>query len=93
MSNDAVLEGKRMELKQLEHLKEASGDFVKVINGINTRFESILDGTKFVVGVSSRWNDVFRLVGANGNGLESSDGGSGTDAPEYLVIESMDDDK
>ena len=44
MSNDAVLEDKRMELKQLEHLKEVSGEFVKVIKGINTRFESILDG-------------------------------------------------
>ena len=53
-----------MELKQLEHLKEVSGEFVKVIKGINTRFESILDG--LVVGVSNRWNDVFRLVGANG---------------------------
>ena len=92
MSNDAVLEDTRMELKQLEHLKEVSGEFVKVIKGINTRFESILDGTKFVVGVSNRWNDVFRLVGANGAAL-GEDGGGGDVVPEYLVIESMDEDK
>ena len=92
MSKDAVLEDKRMELKQLEHLKEVSGEFVKVIKGINTRFESILDGTKFVVDVSNRWNDVFHLVRANGVALEE-DGGGSDGVPEYLVIESMEEDK
>ena len=87
-----MLEEKRMELKQLEHLKEVSGEFVKVIKGINTRFESILDGTKFVVGVSNRWNDVFHLVSANGGALEG-DGGGSDGVPEYLVIESMEEDK
>ena len=48
--------------KKLEHLQNVSEQFVKTLNGINTKFDTILDGTKLVMNVSQRWNDVFKLM-------------------------------
>ncbi len=46
----------------MEHLQNVSEQFVKTLNGINTKFDTILDGTKLVMNVSQRWNDVFKLM-------------------------------
>ncbi len=58
----SVIDKKTEELEQLEHLQNVSEQFVKTLNGINTKFDTILDGTKLVMNVSQRWNDVFKLM-------------------------------
>ena len=57
-----IIDKKTEELEQLEHLQNVSEQFVKTLNGINTKFDTILDGTKLVMNVSQRWNDVFKLM-------------------------------
>ena len=58
----SIIDKKTEELEQLEHLQNVSEQFVKTLNGINTKFDTILDGTKLVMNVSQRWNDVFKLM-------------------------------
>ena len=58
----SIIDKKTEELEQLEHLQNVSEQFVKTLNGINTKFDIILDGTKLVMNVSQRWNDVFKLM-------------------------------
>ena len=58
----SIIDKKTEELEQLEHLQIVSEQFVKTLNGINTKFDTILDGTKLVMNVSQRWNDVFKLM-------------------------------
>ena len=42
----SIIDMKTEELEQLEHLQNVSEQFVKTLNGINTKFDTILDGTK-----------------------------------------------
>ena len=58
----SIIDKKTEELEQLEHLQNVSEQFVITLNGINTKFDTILDGTKLVMNVSQRWNDVFKLM-------------------------------
>ena len=58
----SIIDKKTEELEQLDHLQNVSEQFVKTLNGINTKFDTILDGTKLVMNVSQRWNDVFKLM-------------------------------
>ena len=88
MSNsNNLLENKTTELTQLEHLEEVSEQFVKVISGINNKFDTILDGTKMVIDVSRRWNDVFKLINLNNSK------NSNVTARDLLIIETLDDEE
>jgi hypothetical protein len=86
-NNNHIIENKTTELTQLEHLEEVSEQFVKVINGINNKFDTILDGTKMVVDVSRRWNDVFQLINLN-----NTNNGN-LNARDLLMIETLDDEE
>ncbi len=87
-SNDSILRNKRLELEQLEHLQEVSEQFVKVIKGINSKFDAILDGTKLVIDVSSRWNDAFQLINSNKTNRKDHN----VKERDLLLIETVDDE-
>ena len=76
------------ELEQLQHLQDVSEQFVKLVKGINAKFDTILDGAKLVTDTSQRWNDVFQLMNSDNVGSNSN-----THDRDLLLIEALDEEK